>query len=84
MYIAGVFKVLGVRWELPPKFSRIFYLGGMPRAIFYSEVVFGMLLNKCYATMYATKYPFFGLTEFFYFFYKERYFACKAACKISR
>ena len=24
----GVFKVLGVGWELPPKFSRIFYLGG--------------------------------------------------------
>ena len=23
----GVFKVLGVGWELPPKFSRIFYLG---------------------------------------------------------
>ena len=25
---AGVFKALGVGWELPPKLPRIFYLGG--------------------------------------------------------
>ena len=25
--ISGVFMVLGVGWELPPKFPRIFYLG---------------------------------------------------------
>ena len=42
---AGVFKVLGVGWELPPKFRRIFYLGGNSPALFYFEVVFGMLLN---------------------------------------
>ena len=43
--MSGVFKVLGVGWELPPKFPRIFYLGGgIPPALFYSEVAFGMLL----------------------------------------
>ena len=33
----------------PPKFQRIFYLGGgIPPALFYSEVVFGMLLNTVF------------------------------------
>ena len=44
----GVFKVLGVGWELPPKFSRIFYLGGnSPCPILFSGSVW------C-----ATKYSF--------------------------
>ena len=53
-FYPGVFKVLGVGWELPPKFRRIFYLGGgggiLP-ALFYSEVVFGMLLNTVFDIM---------------------------------
>ena len=48
---SGVFKVLGVGWELPPKFPRIFYLGGIPPALFYSEVVFGVLLNTVFDLM---------------------------------
>ena len=48
---AGVFKALGVGWELPPKFQRIFYLGGIPPVLFYSEVVFGMLLNTVFDLM---------------------------------
>ena len=48
---AGVFKVLGVGWELPPKFPRIFYLGGIPPSLFYSEVVFGMLSSTVFDLM---------------------------------
>ena len=48
---SGVFKVLGVGWELPPKFSRMFYLGGIPPALFYSEVAFGVLLNTVFDLM---------------------------------
>ena len=34
-----------------PKFSRIFYLGGIPPALFYSEVAFGVLLNTVFDLM---------------------------------
>ena len=51
---AGVFKVLGVGWELPPNFQGFFYLGGIPPALFYSEVVFGMLLNTVFDLMNIT------------------------------
>ena len=53
MLIAVVFKVLGIGWALPPKFPRIFYWGGegIPPALFYSEVVFGMLSNTVFDLM---------------------------------
>ena len=44
--VPGVFKVLGVGWELPPKFPRIFYLGEFPLPYFSS--VFGMVLNTVF------------------------------------
>ena len=49
MLCTGVFKILGVGWELPPKFPRIFYWGGgNSAALFYSEVAFGVLLNTVF------------------------------------
>ena len=44
LLVPGVFKVLGVGWGF-------FIWGGIPPALFYSEVVFGMLLNTVFDLM---------------------------------
>ena len=47
----GYLRFLGLGGSFPPNFQGFFISGGIPPALFYSEVAFGVLLNTVFDLM---------------------------------